>query len=385
MPDPFKKYPGLAKIESQAKPNWLNEYLTISNPNEGRVKKAKQRTKERAGGPSDIDILQGMLGGMGMGPSSVDIERMKAQALRAISAQFDPMIRGVKTSMDKAKKRAGGAKKEIGSIYDSLTDYYEDQVAPTKARSAEYKAGAKSAGEALKSAITDDYATRLREQVDQYKQLGIEASIPSSSSQQLADQANALAMAENTAAAEMSALNLEEVADVGYWTEGAGIARTEGAEQQTEITKALQRYLDEQEAQLQQVKGQKEAAYQQAILQLEQEAAQQAQQQQNQLWNRMLDLARLKQAASSGGSNRGLTGALSYLNDQRLGNFFQSALSAATIWGNSAQARSYYGGQPPNTPEEWAQVIRDHAANQRLSARDQSLLYQAALRYYGRG
>lgn len=353
-----------------------------------RVQAAKQRTQQRAtdSAISDIAQLESLLQNMS-NFAMPDLSSLKDEAWKSIAALYNPQISNLEKSMDSAKKRAKGAKRDIKAIFDDLVDYYEGQEKPTKERAKQYKEEAKQQAASLKQSIADDYAQRLREQVDLYKSLGIEAAVPSATEGQYSDQANALAVAENTRAAEEAALTQQEAADLAYWAEGAGTANREGAEYQADIARQLQAFLDKQEAALAEVKGQKKAAYHQAVMQLEQQAAESAARQQNELWNRMLELAKLKNSMSSSSNmpNRGLSGALAYLNDQRLGNIFQQYLAEAQIWGNSPQGKLYYGGRGPSTPEEWAQVIRDNAANKGLSPADQLALWQAALRYYGRG
>lgn len=370
--------------------------------NLSRIKTAKSRSADRVSGGGgaipgleDIGALQDMLGAYGnMG--APDIEGLKAELRQAIAGQFDPLIGGVTKDISGAKKRAGSAKRDIGAIYDDLVQYYEGQVAPTKARGKAAKSEAKQNAAALKSSISADYASRLKEQVDMYKNLGIESAAPSATEGQSEDLANMLAVAENTRAAEESALNIQEAGDLGYWTEGAGISKSEGAEQQAVITQQLNQYLNDQNQQLSVLKGQKKAAYHAGLMQLQQQAAEAASKQQNQLWDRMLQLARLKlsaasQAGSGGGAGRGpgrgLTGALSFLQQSgagALGSTFQQYLAEAQRWAGTPQARAMYGGSV-DSPEEWAQVIRDHAANKGLPGDERDALWQAALRYYGRG
>lgn len=406
MPDPNRKYPGLDRKERDINYNPVQVWQgstpasghSTDNPINAakRVSQAKKRTQERSSGggggtPDDITQLENMLKSFG-GMSQPDISSLKSELQKAIAGQYDPQITNLNNEMGQAKKRTAGAKKDIKALYNDLVGYYQGQLAPTKARGESYKKEAKQSGDALKQSITDDYTQRLREQVDMYKQLGIEAAAPSATEGQMADQTNQMAVADNTSSAEQAALTQEEAADMAYWSEGSGIAKSEGADTQAALDMQLQDYLNKQGGQLALLKGQKDAAYNQGLINLQQQAAESAAKQQNELWNRMLDLAKLKQSmaraagGSGGGSTptKGLAGALGYLNNSNLGDFFQRSLSEGAVWGNSAQGRQYYGGQPPNTPEEWAQVIRDNAANKGMSPDDQAKLWQAALIYYGR-
>lgn len=387
MPDPSVIY-GRPFIRKE------QDTSNLSRIQQARLRSEQRRSDDGNVGTDDIAMLENMLGSFGGNMQPTNIEALQNELRKAIAAQYDPMISNVRGDISGAKKRAGKAKKDIGAIYDDLVRYYEGQVAPTKERSKSAKAQAKQNAAALKRTISDDYAARLKEQVDMYKNLGIEAAAPSATEGQNEDLANMLAVAENTGAAEETALNLQEQGDLAYWTEGAGIAGNEGAEQQSIITQQLNQYLNEQNQQLSLLKGQKKAAYHTGLMELEQQAAQAASKQQNQLWDRMLQLARLKlSAASSGGSRggsgggRGLTGALSFLQQTgagSLGTTFQRYLSEASRWASTPSARAMYGGSV-DSPEEWAQVIRDHAINKGLPADEQDALWQAALRYYGRG
>lgn len=407
MPDPSARY-GVPYLEKDRQKilkndptgiiqNLINgnrQSQTATNPLAG-LEAARQRSKKRTSNnnnavPDDILALQNMLGAYaGADPS--DISQLQAELRKAIAGQFDPQIANTKQDMAGAKKRAAGAKQDIGAIYDDLVNYYESQVAPTKQRAQEAKETAANNASGVKESITNDYATRIRDQVDEFKRLGIQAAEPSATQAQDSDLANALAVADNTQAAENAALNQQAQGDLAYWTEGAGIAGREGAEQQSNITEQLNQFLNDQSQQLTLLKGQKSAAYHQGLFELQQQAANAASQQQNELWDRMLQLAQLKLSAArlgqdqaDSGPGRGLSGALSFLNNQQLGDTFQQYLAESQRWATTPQAKAMYGGAV-DTPEEWAQVMRDNAANKGQSSQNQQALWQAALRYFGRG
>lgn len=407
MPDPSARYgaPLERKSGGNANPlNLLNQLLRGNKQSQavaglpGNLKTAKTRSKSRTSTDTtnpllnDLGGLEQMAGAFG-GVSPADISQLQAELRKAIAGQFDPQISGINKDIAGAKNRAGKAKKDIGAIYDDLVGYYEGQVKPTKARGKAAKQEAANNSAGLQQSISDDYASRIREQVDEYKRLGIQSAQPSATEGQNADLANSLAVAQNTNAAETAALNQQGAADLAYWTEGAGISKREGAEQQAGITEQLNGYLNDQSKQLELLKGQKSSAYHAGLMELQQQAAQAASQAQNQQWDRMLDLAKLKLSmANSGGSGgssnpgTGLTGAMSFLKDSgnaSLGTTFQNYLMESQRWANTPQAKQMYGGSV-DTPEEWAQVMRDNALNQKLGGGAPDALFQAMLRYMGR-
>lgn len=322
------------------------------------------------------------------GMSDKEIARLINQS---VSGTYNPQIKAIQQEMGAAKRRAGSAKADLKALYNDLSGYYDSRMGASGKMYGVAQKGAQARTQGLKNAITADYTERLKEQVDMYKQLGIEAAAPSATEGQYADQASQLATADMSGNAEAQALAVQQQGDQTYWNEGAAIAQLEGAEQQTNVITQLQDYLNSQGSSLAGLKGQKSAAAAQATLEAKSKRADDATKRENEIWNRMVDLARLKQAAAkSGGSGsektpvKGIAGVAAYLGSKRLASEFQTSMQQATTWNQSPQAKQYYGGEVPNTPEEMAQVIRDNAANRGLSADDQLKLWQAALVYYNK-
>lgn len=331
------------------------------------------------------EMLRNQMGSKGM--SDKEIAALISQS---VGGTFNPQIKAIQKEMGAAKGRAKTARADLKALYADLSGYYNQQGDRSSARYGGAQKQSQARTEGLKNAITQDYTERLKEQVDMYKSLGIEAAAPSATEGQYADQASQLGTADIMGNAEQQALDVQQRGDQTYWDEGAAIAQTEGAEQQTNVITQLQDYLNTQGSSLAGLQGQKSAAYSQAMLEAKQKRADQANQQQNQIWNRMLALAKLKQSVAKSGASsertpsKGLTGVAAYLGSQRLANEFQTSMQQAITWNQSPQAKQYYGGEVPNTPEEMAQVIRDNAANRGLSPDDQLKLWQAALVYYNK-
>lgn len=338
----------------------------------------------------DMAALEQMLRSQ-MGSKGMSDKEIAALISQSVGGTFNPQIKALEQEMNRAKGRAKTARADLKALYADLSGYYNAQGDRSSARYGGAQKQSQARTQGLKNAITQDYTERLKEQVDMYKSLGIEAAAPSATEGQYADQASQLGTADIMGAADQQALDVQQRGDQTYWDEGAAIAQTEGAEQQTNVITQLQDFLNTQGASVAGLKGQKSAAYSQAMLEAKQKRADQMNQQQNQIWSRMLALAKLKQsAAKSGGSGagktptKGLAGIASYLGNQRLVDEFQTSLQQAVTWNQSPQAKQYYGNEVPNTPEEMAQVIRDNAANRGLSPSDQLKLWQAALVYYNK-
>lgn len=389
-----------SKKDQKSVPN-ENSQMRKDIINAKLVSQAKQRTATAdkggsSGGGSGMDQLQQMMGGGG-GGSSVNMKGLESQAKNAVAVEYDAKIAALVDAMNRAKTRGANAKKDVAGVYSGVSKYYDAQQKPTQAMFKTAKSEASNRAKSQKSEIAADYTNRLKEQVDMYKQLGIEAAAPSTLSGQGADEAAAMAQADQTAATENSALNQEQVADTGYWRESGGAVRQEGAEANTTLTRQLQDYLNQQDSQVAALKGAKSSAYAAALSQLQQAAAASQAKAQDTQFNQMLALAKLKlqMANSSGGGSggsgsskvgSGLTGAAQMLGGTGgLYDAFQQQLQNATTWRNTPQAARYYGGHAPTSPEEMAKVIKEGAANNGMSPADQLRLYNAALAYYGRG
>lgn len=380
--------------------NWdqiINQFLgrvqrdtTYATAQGNRMTAAAQRAAQRnqsSGAVDPLANLTAMLQGMG-GISSPSSQQLMAQAQAMASGTYDPQIKIMQGEQNAAKGRAGAAKKDIAGLFSGLVNYYNGKVAPTNAMFNSAKQASKDRTTSLKGEITADYTNRLKDQVNQYKQLGIEAAVPSATQDQVGNESNALATADTTAAADQAALGQQQAGDQQYWQAGGATSKQEGVERQTDVTTQLNDYLNRSGGQIAGMKAAKAAAYQQGLMQLQQQAAASAQQQQNTLWQHMLDIAKLRQSAGNANKQsiptNGLSGASAYLGTPELSNAFQTQLSNGAKWMNTPQAKQMYGGHAPNTPEEMAQMIRDGAANNGMSPEDQQKLWQAALIYFGK-
>lgn len=362
-----------------------------------------------------------------------DQKTLEKMAKDAANREFDPKIASIRSEMSAASKRGGAAAADVGDLYDQLVDQYSKEEKKSIKAYKKSKAGEKKRTKDLRNTITKDYTNRIKEQTKLYKQLGIEAAVPSALEGQFGDQGSQLAQAAQGGATEQAALNMEDMANRDYLASGRVSSKSEGVEQQADIIGQLQDYLRKQGNQVSELEGSKGSMYAQAMLKLQENAAasglkaqELAMGQQNNMWKALMDLAGFKRGLASDAVNNnmsqaelelklrqhmdqlgvdnarlklegakagnkdyksGLLGASQYLNDQNLTNQFQSSLDAATKFNSSPAARSYYGtgDKAANSPEQMASIIRDNALNNGKSPAEATKLYQAALIYFGKG
>lgn len=332
-----------------------------------------------------------------------DPKNLKKQAFTEVGLQYDPRIRAIAAEMADAKTRGNRATGELDTIYDALSNYYTGEISPSKARTKSDKSQAKNRATSQKAEISKDYANRLREQVDLYKQLGIEAAAPSTLTPQAEDQAGYQAQADLTNNAEQAALGIEGQADENYWRHGAANSQQEGAENKSQVIADLTSYLNRMGSERSGLIGDKGAAQGVAFLKLQGEAAQSENAAKEAMWKKMLEysnfaagqgktqfdqnLALRKLSASESGPTKlgeGLSGAYDVLGrDSNLMGRFEELLSNASKY--REQKASTWGNRFPDSPENLAQLVQWGAQRQGLPADIQQKLYEAALIYRGRG
>lgn len=456
MPDPNKRYGGsftnkelkydygagpgsqvnrdvMRDINQLQRNKDLNKKYKASGKPSGtkkQITKSQLRQQDQGGGGS----LEGPSGGGGTDPTLQALTNMLAgfnvkapsesqlasQARSGVNAEYNPRIAALQREMEAAKARGKEAKAGVGGVYNSLVKYYTGNVAPTKARNKEAKAQAAARTASLKSEITADYTNRLKEQVEMYKQLGIESAAGTTLPDQQQQEAEALTQAGLSGETEQQALTQEGLGDIRYLTEAGGAAKQEGAEAVSSIESQLQDYLNKQGGQIAGLKGEREAMYAQGLAKLKAESAASTRSAQEEMWKKMMQISQLKnemqnqqfnqqlagskfqldlqklrdsearQSAGGGGSEpklakRGLEGVLGLDPTLVSKGYFMDLLQRSNQWAQTPDALRTFGGKSPvGNPESMAQIAKWNAQNRGWTPEMQARAYAAMLRYYGR-
>lgn len=265
------------------------------------------------------DIYQQLLQRLALeGSTGIDPAAAQAQARRAASAQFDPQITAIQALMAQAKKSGKSASAEIGNMYEQLAKSYAGDLESSRKAfmTLEEKEKARQAG--YSDALRQNYTGSMDALSEQFKQLGIEDAAKDVMPELAQDLGDYGGIAAREGAAELTALGQLEAGEEAFYARGAPLARQEGTQVRSELTKQLEAFLQQQGGQVAALQAQKNNAYLSAMSDIQSAQAKS----QNEAWDRLLQVGRFMQSnqpKQPTSSYKGLTGASTVLSEL-LGN-----------------------------------------------------------------
>jgi hypothetical protein len=353
----------------------------------------KPAARSTSGGNELFNALMGMLTG---GAPQYDERLARIEAQSAVNAKYDPQINEILRMMAGTKSRAGQNKAELGRMFGALSQGMLAEIPATKLN---YDAAQKSGNaqyDQLQQQIKGSYDESRKEQMDLFKQLNIEAAAPDALQGQSKDEAFYKAQAATDKQANWTNLEQLQQATQNYHTEMAGSAKFEGAERQADVMSQLEEMLGQYQGKLGDLRSAKQNDLMGALSQMQQAASKQQSDYQNQQFSRMLQLGNFKLAldkhntAGSTAPKSGLSGAASYLGSN-LGTNPSAAKELMEILSGGISNPSPRDVQIPGSkslrtlrPEEMAARVKDVAARRGYGPLEQSMIYNAALTYYGK-
>lgn len=362
--------------------------VTIANTVQNMFGQPKATSKNVGGAGSSMDqLMKQLMASMGGGYSAPSMSSLSASARQSVDLQFDPQIAAINRAMQRAKTNAAYSQQAVGKLFQGLAASYKGDIKDTK----KIFSGAKEQEKARLADYTEqtksNYQDSMDSLTDSFKKLGIEAAAGESTTGALAkDEASNLQRGTTESAAEQQALGTQETGDLSYWQKGAGTAKLEGTQRQSDIAQALNQYLQDQGASLEQLKASREVAYQQTLAKLQAQVQQQAAQQSNETWSRLMQLGKFQMEVGRYNQSmnkqkaygKGLTGASNYLYDQ----FVNSQWGAGEGQRYSGILQGIILGLPPGiSPEQAASAAANEARRRGLSA---TVMSRAMLAYFGR-
>jgi hypothetical protein len=372
---------------------WSNNPLGGAIQAAANVAASRYRPKPQksVGGPgSDMDLLmRQLMSSLGQGYSAPSESSLELQARQSANMQFDPQIAAINRAMARARQNAAYSGTAIGKLFQGLAESYKGDKKDTKQIFKNAKEEEKARLNDYTEATKANYQDSMNSLTESFKKLGIEAAAGDSTTGALAkDEAFNLQRATTDSATEQQALNTQQTGDLSYWEKGMGTAQMEGTQRRADLQMALSQYLQDQGSNLEDLKAQEEITYQNNLARLQQEVQQQAAQQSNETWSRLMQLGRFQmdvnkynQSMANAGNKsfgKGLTGASNYLYEQ-----FRNSQ-----WGpgegeryNSVLQGIILSLPPGITPEQAASTAAEEANRRGLSA---SVMSRAMLAYYGR-
>lgn len=345
-----------------------------------------------AAGQSD-DIMTQLINSLSGGNFGIDPAQLEAQARSAASAQFDPQIAELQRAMQAAQTRAGRNKTELGNMFSALSNSYNADIPGINANYTKGKSDVAAQYKDLQNSVASQYADANKQQQDLMKQLNIQAAAPDLLAQQNTDKAFFQNQAKQSQQDTTDAMQMLQSGATDFARQGADTARLEGTEQQVNLMNQLEDYLQQATGQIGDLNIQKTNAFQSNLAQLTQQAQQFAYQQNQDQFQRLLDIAKLQQEQqqinNQTGSQykQGPLAASQYLaqnspNASQLNSLLLSVLHSPQI--TSGKQGSLLGETVPMTPEAAASLAQQQAASAGMDEQSQKDIYLAMLAYYGK-
>lgn len=326
-------------------------------------------------------------------PGSDEIER---QAVSSASAQYDPVISGLRGQASNAQARAGRFDQQLNSMYTSLAGSLREDIPRVEQNFAETKKDTASEYQQLQNTITNRYAETQKEQEEMYKRLNIQAAAPEVLGEQMRDRDFFVNNAGQQGQTMQSALGMEERGATEFSRRGSQIAEMTGTERRADLGAQLQEMLAAIDSEI----GQQEAAKAAAIANARGELSSQftktamdRAQRDFDNYIRMTNVGRdlrsdelklggmvTKVNSPADVAGRALGLGLNNYAAQRLQNTFMSSVGTDDLIMGGLNPES----GTPATKEALARQIVERGRQQGLSQAELNALQVIALEYFGR-
>lgn len=339
-------------------------------------------------GNSLYEQLLALALGQGGGPDNAGLA---SQAQHAVNAQYDPQIAALQRAMEASKGRAATSRVELGNMYASLHDSELADIPKITQIFNEGAQGVKQQYDQLGQQVAGDYKAAEQQEQQLMQRLNLQAAAPDIMAQQSSDQQFFKGQQGQSEQDTLDALKLIQSGSEAFTREGAQMAQYEGTNRQADVMSQLEQFLTNTTGQIGDLQGAKQNAYMSMLGQLQNSAQSQYSQQQNQLFERLLDIAKLQQSGMQGGINQYKAGPLAasqYLgssgaqNPEALNSFLLQTLQDPTI--QSGRTMGPDGRPTGMTPEAAASLAQQKAAAAGMSPQSQQQIYMAMLAYMGR-
>lgn len=349
-----------------------------------------------------MQSLLGQTGAESFSPTQVDLGDLRGQIEAEINPVYDARRKAIENLMARAEQRTATNRADVTGMYNALAGDYDSQALLADQQADQAAQEAQALQGQLKSNIHGNYSKIQDEQLEMLSQLGLEATAASDSMlAQGQDQAFMEGIVDQTGAANQSFLQNQGTIDQQYYTQGAPLAKLEGANRSTDLLAMLESYLADQSNELNMLEGERTSDITGAFRELS-TAAQQAageadaaryesMQQQNQMsWERLMDLAgiqtgrsdrefdqwyKMQQLAGQGSASR--TGVPAFDVASQLGLSESESVALANAWAEIQNNPMLQFGQQANTQGEMVDLtqaaidnlVRQYAIQNRLDPR----------------
>lgn len=258
---------------------------------------------------------------------STPMELLMQQAQGSAGAQFDPLIAELQGQMSATQNRGKANQGQAKQMYGDLaTDIAAEMPQITNQMAAASKE-TQNRYDSTQAALQGEYSKQAEAQNALFQKLGIQAAAPEASQQGMEDQTYFQNQMQSDETAALQLLSEMKNADVSYNRQSSDNTRLAGVNAAQDIGAQLENYLQQAGGKLSGLKAGRESAIQSALAQLQQQDAQRIDSEEDQQYDRLMDMfnLQLKMQEMQGGAadqnalfkgTNGPSGAANFLGEQ---------------------------------------------------------------------
>lgn len=225
---------------------------------------------------------------------STPMELLMQQAQGSAGAQFDPLIAELQGQMNATQKRGRTNQGQAKQMYGDLaTDIAAEMPQITNQMAAASKE-TQGRYDSTQAALQGEYNKQAEAQNALFQKLGIQAAAPEASQQGLEDQTYFQNQIQSEETAALQLLSQMKNADVSYNRQSSDNTRLAGVNAAQDIGSQLENYLQQAGGKLSGLKAGRESAIQSALAQLQQQDAQRVNSEEDQQYDRLMDMFNLQ-------------------------------------------------------------------------------------------
>jgi len=323
-------------------------------------------------------------------------------ARAAASAQYDPVIAGLRSQAAAATRRGEQNQKSVIDIFNQLGGSLQGDIPGIQKNYDETTGKSNQQYDQLNSGIEQQYNDTQKQQEDLFQRLNIQAAAPGITPGQARDKEYFVNRSNTDKQTQAAALTTEKQGAVDYAQKGSSMARTEGTQRSADIMSQLTELLNQYNDKIGANEAAKAQAYTANKSQMQQQSQKNALDRSQSDFNNFLASINLGRGLNSDALDAqvkmaGLNKTTGVKTLQDVPKYLMSLgldQGAAqrgldTFVGGLSQGLIKSGLDPQTgsnaTPEAKAEQIVEQARQQGLSGPEINALRDAALQYFGRG
>lgn len=316
-------------------------------------------------------------------PTGVDTADLMKQVQAALNPIYD-------AREAVANKQNTQAQADVHSMYNDLAQNFSDLAPQQVAQSKDEQKQLADLYGQLRSNIEGSYSRVSQEQADEFKQLGIDAALPSVLDKQQAPVQDALtAASQNQASEQKRALDQGQI-DSTFYREGAPIAKMQGVEVGNNLLDQLQNYVQQTEADrssgIQSGYLDQLNSANSRLAQQQQAAASETNQHQQMLWQILQSQLSGSNSAKASPTDQFLGQLPAPIQQSVAGAFTQLQRSPEAVYGKVQDPRSPVPGTFVDTTPDWYMAQADKMLQDgTIDATTHAALLQYMQLYFGAG